>query len=141
MPQANLVHLLSDEKARRSLSLSLGNSSISIVHGVKKVYASAYQIGIKLPKQHKLSIHATIERTILEVLSLVTTASFAKSPEKLTPLEHARVLIETLKHLVRIEYELHLITEKQYISLARLLIETSKMTNGWIKYLTQTPTK
>ncbi|MEK9151015.1 MAG: four helix bundle protein [Patescibacteria group bacterium] len=63
----------------------------------------------------------------------------AQKYQKREILEHVRVSLETLKHLVRIEYEHNIIPEKSYIEIAALLIETSKMTNGWIKYLTQSP--
>jgi len=40
-----------------------------------------------------------------------------------------------LKHFVRTEHELKIIDEKTYIRIEMLIIETSKMTNGWIKYI------
>ena len=113
----------------------------SIVHIIKKLYAIIYQIGTKLPKHHKLGIHATIEQTALEVMILIIKASFAPKIRKVESLEHVRISLELLKHLVRTEHELTIITEKQYIHVESLLIETSKMANGWIKYVTQNPTK
>lgn len=56
-------------------------------------------------------------------------------------LESIRVSLEVLKHLVRTEHESSIIPEKAYIELTTLLIETSKMTNGWIRYLTQNPAR
>ena len=50
-------------------------------------------------------------------------------------LEDARILLETLKHFIRIEHELKIIDQKTYIRIELIVIETSKMTNGWIKYL------
>lgn len=50
-----------------------------------------------------------------------------------------RVRLESLKHLIRIEHELGIITEKTYIEIQTCLQEGSKMTNGWIKYITKNP--
>jgi hypothetical protein len=74
-------------------------------------------------------------------MTLIIKASFAPKIRKVESLEHVRISLELLKHLVRTEHELKIITEKQYVHAESLLIETSKMTNGWIRYVTQNPTK
>ena len=76
------------------------------------------------------------------ILELLISASFSYKNKKPEVLEKARILLEVLKHFVRVEYELHIIDEKAYIRIESGIIETSKMTNGWIKYLSQqnTPT-
>jgi hypothetical protein len=117
------------------------NTDISIVHIVKKLYATIYQIGIKLPKYNKLGIHSDIEHVALETITFIIKASLASRTKKVEPLEQTRINLELLKHLIRTEHELKIITEKQYIYTESMLIETSKMTNGWIKFLTQNPTK
>jgi len=66
-------------------------------------------------------------------------AVFSHKTEKIKSLEKARILVEKLKHLTRIEYEEKIILQRQYIQIELLLVECSKMTNGWIKYLTQDP--
>ena len=44
--------------------------------------------------------------------------------------------IELLKRLIRIAGELNIIQNNKYLELESDLQEISKMTNGWIKYLT-----
>ncbi|MDO8565990.1 MAG: four helix bundle protein [Candidatus Moranbacteria bacterium] len=117
----------------------LRSNDISIVHSIKQVYATLYQIGHKIPKRDKLGIHQVIEHLTLETMSGILRASLTQKYQKREILEHVRVSLEILKHLVRIEYEQKVIPEKSYIEVAALLVETSKMTNGWIKYLTQNP--
>jgi hypothetical protein len=41
----------------------------------------------------------------------------------------------TEKHLVRTMHELAIVTDQEYIAIETILIEISKMTNGWIKYI------
>ena len=50
-----------------------------------------------------------------------------------------RLLTEKIKHLVRMEYEMHIIKEKSYIAIAEQLVEISKMVNGWISYIQTKP--
>jgi hypothetical protein len=71
----------------------------------------------------------------------IICASLVQRPKKIEPLEKARVSLEVVKHLIRTEHEMTIIDQKTYIRIESLLVETSKMTNGWIKYLTQNPTK
>lgn len=108
---------------------------IPILLHIKQVYAALYQIGNKLPKRDKLGIHAEIERIVIELLSHAIRASFAPKPKKIEPLENVRILIETTKHLVRTEYELKIIDQKTYIRIEYMLVDASKMTNGWLKFL------
>jgi len=69
------------------------------------------------------------------MLGNVIRAYFSKPAEKLPILENVRIGLEVAKHLVRIEHELKIIDDKTYIRVETALIETSKMTNGWMKYL------
>ncbi len=117
------------------------DTDISIIHIVKQLYTVLYQTGNKLTKRDKLGIHTHIERITLEIMSDIIGASFSNKTSKQTSLEHARISLEILKHLIRTEHELKIIDQKTYFRIEGLLIETSKMTNGWIKYITQNPTK
>ncbi len=77
----------------------------------------------------------------LNAMSDIIRAAFAAKIQKLPVLERVRVSLEVLKHLVRTEHEMKIIDEKTYIRISALIIETSKMINGWIKYLAQNPAK
>jgi hypothetical protein len=59
--------------------------------------------------------------------------------KKLPYLQHGRLVTEKIKHLVRMEYEMQIISEKSYITIAELLVEISKMINGWISYIQTKP--
>lgn len=107
----------------------------SIIHSIKQVYTVIYVTGKKLSKPDKLGIHARIENTTLEIMHLLIQAYFSGKNAKLELLEKARILLEILKHLVRTEHELKIIEEKSYIRIEFLIVETSKMTNGWITYI------
>lgn len=107
---------------------------------MRKLYAYVYLIGNKLPKRDKLGLNNYIEKEILNIISFLINASLETKIEKITTLKKARIQIETLKQLIRIEYELKIISEKIYLKIQEDLQEISKMTNGWLKYTeTQNP--
>jgi hypothetical protein len=60
-------------------------------------------------------------------------------PNKIAPLNSARIKIETLKRLIRIASELNIINSKRYLELELDLQEISKMANGWLKYSKENP--
>lgn len=108
---------------------------------MRKLYAYIYLIGNKLPKRDKLGLHNYIEKELLSSFYFLINASLESKIEKIILLKKARIQIETLKQLIRIEYEIKIITEKVYLKIEENLQEISKMINGWLKYTeTQIPT-
>ena len=107
---------------------------------MRKLYAYVYLIGNKLPKRDKLGLHSYVEKEFLQTFSFLINASIETKSEKLISLKKARLQIETLKQLIRTEYELKIIPENTYLQIELKLQEISKMTTGWLKYLeTQNP--
>lgn len=91
-----------------------------------------------MPKRDKLGIHKTIEEKCLIILSSAIESALSSRNSKAELLGKLRKEIETLKHLIRMEYELNIIKEKTYISLAHILQDISMMATGWHKSI-QTP--
>lgn len=110
---------------------------VPIVHKIALLYKDIYLLGKKLPKRNKFGIHARIESVCLELLILSIKAAFKEKQNKKSVLEKLRIEIEVLKHLIRLCREIKIIDNKNYISLQEKIQEISKMTNGWLKYLTQ----
>jgi hypothetical protein len=107
---------------------------------MRKLYAYVYLIGNKLPKRDKLGFHSYLEKELLRTFSLLVSASLESKAEKIVLLKQTRIQIETIKQLIRTEYELKIIPEKAYLQTESKLREISKMTNGWLKYSqTQNP--
>lgn len=105
------------------------------------MHKDIYTIGHKLAKRDKLGIHAEIEKTTLELLSLVIEAAFTRKDSKSNILEKARVRGEVLKNIVRTEYELDAIDERTYLRLAEALVGISKDVSNWINYMGVTQKK
>ncbi|MDO8590839.1 MAG: four helix bundle protein [bacterium] len=101
------------------------------------MHKDIYCIAEKLSKRDKLGIHGQIEKQSLACLALAVESAFKPKDLKHISLEGLRLQVEVLKHLVRTEYELQIISEKTYIRVAEQLVEISKMTTGWLVYATQ----
>ena len=93
-----------------------------------------------MPKRDKLGIHKTIEERCIVILASSIESALSSRNSKAELLGKLRKDIETLKHLVRMEYELNIIKEKTYLSLAHILQDISMMATGWYKSVqTQNP--
>lgn len=99
-------------------------------------YKKVYLLNAKISKRDRFGIYLKIENICLDIIPLLITASLETRGAKLPFLYSARIKIEMLKRLVRVAYELRIIESKKYLDMESDLQEISKMTNGWIKYLT-----
>lgn len=100
------------------------------------MHKEIYRLGNTIPKRDKFGIHLKIETTVLDAFTLAIKAAYQPKQEKLTTLERLRLKLEVSKQLIRTAYELHIFDEKAYIGSQERLQEISKMTNGWMRYLT-----
>jgi len=109
------------------------------VHKIDEFYKKVYALSIKIGKRDRFGIYLRTENIVLEILEISLSASFELKNNKLVLLNSSRIKIEVLKRLFRIMYESEVIEKKKYVELEFDLIEISKMTNGWIKYLKENP--
>jgi hypothetical protein len=95
-----------------------------------------------MPKRDKFGIHKIVEERCILILSNSIDSALSSKNSKIELLGKLRRDIETLKHLIRLEYELNIIKEKTYLSLAHILQDISMMATGWHKSVqTQNPRK
>ncbi len=64
-----------------------------------------------------------------------------KISRKSEVLQSLRIKIEILKHLVRMEHEIKIISDKQYLMIEAGLQEISKEASGWERYITSNSPK
>ncbi|MEK7176108.1 MAG: four helix bundle protein [Patescibacteria group bacterium] len=88
-----------------------------------------------MSKRDKLGLHSVIEKTCLNSLTLSIQASLQNQSNKQEAIRNLRIETEALKHLIRAEFELNIIKEKQYLFLQEKLQEISKEAVGWEKYV------
>lgn len=108
-----------------------------IINAIRILHKDIYCTSNKLSKRDKLGIHTLTETVCIEILSLAVEATFKPKYAKKDYLEALRVKVEILKHLIRTEHELEILDNKTYLRISEQIVEISKMTNGWINYLTQ----
>lgn len=108
-----------------------------IILKIRLLHKDIYTVGEKLNKRDKLGIHKEIDNLCIQCLALAIEAKFCPPQTKNIPLETLRIKISVLKNLIRTESELNIINEKIYLRLAEQAVEISKMTSGWLSFLTQ----
>ncbi len=88
-----------------------------------------------MTKSDKLGIYATVEKLSVSIYELLIAAALSPVPEKSVILKNTRIKIEVLKRLIRLMFELKIITSSKYFSLQTDLQEISKMATGWQNFL------
>lgn len=112
-------------------------NNMTIIHKIRILHKNIYVLGRKINKADKLGIHAEIEKRCINILSLAIKAIYKPGRSKNIYLEELRIDIDILKNLIRTENELGIINVDDYIKVSEQSVEISKMTNGWINYITQ----
>lgn len=103
-----------------------------IIKRIFDFYLSFHKYAKSFPKTERI-IFARIENTILDLLELVTNASYLNPQSKLTLLKDASKKLDLLKILVRLILETKIIKDKEYLELQSILQEIGKMLGGWLK--------
>lgn len=89
----------------------------------------------KMPKKDKYTLGEKSQKTTLEVMESLITASFVGKNEKSKHLENAATKLDLLKLLVRLGNDLNAISNSKYIYLEEKLQEIGRMLGGWLKSL------
>jgi len=98
-----------------------------------------YKTSSLLTKRDKLGIHTHLLATLLHTLEQSIDAGLVTKKEKISYIQTVRRNIEVAKHLLRIEYDLHIISSAFYLKTIQELEVISMMANGWIKSIAEHP--
>lgn len=86
-----------------------------------------------MPKKSRYTLGERIDARFLQALELMYCASYQPPKEKLATLTKALVVIDTLKFLLRIAWEVRALDEKKYLGLSKTVDEAGRQAGGWRK--------
>ena len=110
-----------------------------IEHAVA-VYKQWYEYRDHFPKKSRYTLGDKIDIRFIQVLELLSAASYQNRTEKLPTLERAVTGIDMLKFFFQLAWELRLLDNKKYALLSEGLHEVGRQVGGWKKGLqTKTP--
>jgi hypothetical protein len=90
-----------------------------------------------LPKLHKHSLGQKIDKYFIDIIEVISFASFLKKDEKASYIRLAIRKLDTLKVLLMILWETKTLDHKKYILLSTKLDEIGKMLGGWYGNVTK----
>jgi hypothetical protein len=109
------------------------HNEVPLFQNIYDFYKLFYLYIDHFPKKSREVLGRKIESTILELLELISQASFAEQNQKINNLLNASVKLDFLKVLFRLTFDLKIIDQKKYIFLEEKLQEIGRMLGGWIK--------
>jgi hypothetical protein len=105
---------------------------IPVLAKIKSIYIFWYSIYHLVPKSHRYTLALKIDGLFVEIIEMVSSASFVKSTGKIIYLQTAIRKLDTLKILLLVLWETKSIDDKKHETLSVPLDEIGKMLGGWL---------
>lgn len=106
---------------------------LPVVEHTLKIYKLWYGYRDNFPKKSRYTLGDKIDARFLNVLELVSIATYQESSEKLPALARAITGVDVLKFWMRLAWELRIFDDKKYNALSDGLQEIGKQIGGWKK--------
>jgi len=86
-----------------------------------------------IPSVARYTIGARIENKFLDLLELTYITYFTNKEQKFLKISECILVLDTLKFLITIAWEVKIISNRQFEEISLKLEETGKMFGGWKK--------
>lgn len=111
---------------------NLQEKLLPILQKIKSVYIFWYTIYHTVPKTHRYTLAIKIDNLSIEIIEMVSSASFVKKEDKIPYLRTAIRKSDTLKVLLLVLWETRSIDTKKYELLSMPIDEIGRMLGGWL---------
>lgn len=95
------------------------------------LYKILHEMVKKYPKGDRYSLGEKTQQKVLDLLESITKAGHAKKEWKVSFLDQGITTSDLVKVLIRLGYDTHCLSQKQYILLQERLQEIGRMLGGW----------
>jgi hypothetical protein len=89
----------------------------------------------KFPRKHRFTLGNRLEEGVLEILELLTEASYVRDKRDL--LRRANLRLERLRYLVRLAKDLRLLSIHQYEFAGKAMLTIGSEIGGWARQQAQ----
>ena len=109
------------------------HNEVPLLQKAYDFYRSYYETVDHFSKKSRVALSVNIEDSILDLIQLISNASFANQTDKAKILNEASCRVDFLKLFFRLCYELRIIDQKKYFLFEEKILEIGKMIGGWMK--------
>ena len=106
---------------------------LPVVEHALTVYKTWYGFRDNFPKKARYTLGDKIDTRFLNVLELISIATYQTQDEKIATLDRAITGIDLLKFLLRLAWEIHVLDDKKYTTLSEGIQEIGRQVGGWKK--------
>lgn len=106
---------------------------VPIIQKTYDFYREFYKLIPQIPKLDRYTLAEKIEKSCLDMLELLISASRKERNGKLQLLDQAATKLDLLKMLLRLGEDTKAISSKRYMALSAMLQEVGRMLGGWIR--------
>lgn len=109
------------------------NTMLPVVEHTLGVYKIWYGYRDHFPKKARYTLGDKIDTRFLNVLELISVATYQEKEGKVATLSRAITGVDLLKFLLRVAWELKILDEKKYATLSEGIQEIGRQIGGWKK--------
>ncbi len=106
-----------------------------VVLKLKEAYLAGQQALPHVAKARRQTVGARIDGALLDTLEHAFRAGYASGVRKLEALEYSIEKLDAAKFFLLVGWESDALTNAQYLRIAGLLVDASKMLVGWKAYV------
>lgn len=108
---------------------------LPVVEHTLSVYKIWYGYRDHFPKKARYTLGDKIDARFLNVLELVSVATYQEPSEKIPTLSRAIISVDLLKFLLRVVWEVRILDAEKYAKLSEGVAEIGRQLGGWKKGL------
>lgn len=106
-----------------------------MLHRFYELYKLFHKYVKNFPKTEKYGLGQKVESLILEMLEITFNALSSPKNQKLIIVKKLSNKNDLLKLLIRLCYDIEIISQKRYLKIQKHLQEIGEMIGGWLKSL------
>jgi hypothetical protein len=106
-----------------------------VLEKIKTLYIRYTKLAQLFPRTSRHTLGTKLDMTLIEILELLSTASYQSLETKKVTLAKALAKIDTFKFLLMVAWEAGFIRNRDYSELSEGVHEIGRITGGWKKGL------
>lgn len=108
-------------------------SNVPVLTKLIEAYKQWHRIHSTFERTSRFSLGNRVDGLFIALIEQLFLAKYAKPEQKQAFLQKASILLDLLKFLLQVSWEIKCITHKDFGLLSTPIQETGKMIGGWLK--------
>lgn len=115
----------------------ISTEELPVLKDIADAYKQWHRVIQEMPRLSRFTLGTKIDNMFVELIELLVLAGYAGRDQKLTLIQRAIGKTDLLKYFLQLIWEMKLVDDKKYLSVAQPINEVGKQLGGWRRQLTR----